>query len=160
MGKAGVLTVSKIKAIAEELALPLAEKLGVELYDVDYKKEGSDWRLTYYIDKPGGITVDDCETVSRRFSDILDEKDYIEDSYVFEVSSPGLGRPLKKEKDFARSLGEEVEIRTYRPIDRQKEFIGILKSYDEDTVTITYEDESEQIFDRSSIALIRLALDF
>ena len=109
---------------------------------------------------PRGITVDDCETVSRRFSDILDEKDYIEDSYVFEVSSPGLGRPLKKEKDFARSLGEEVEIRTYRPIDRQKEFIGILKSYDEDTVTITYEDESEQIFDRSSIALIRLALDF
>ena len=72
--------------------------------------------------------MDDCEAVSRAFSDILDEKDYIADSYVFEVSSPGLGRPLKKEKDFARSLGEEVEIRTYRAIDRQKEFEGILKA--------------------------------
>ena len=109
---------------------------------------------------PGGISVDDCEAVRRRFSDILDEKDYIEDSYVFEVSSPGLGRPLKKEKDFARSVGEEVEIRTYRAIDRQKEFMGILKRYDEDTVTIAYEDDSEQTFDRNDIALIRLALDF
>ena len=145
---------------AEKLLEPIVSELGFELVDVEYVKEGGTWYLRAYIDKPGGITVDDCETVSRRFSDILDEKDYIEDSYVFEVSSPGLGRPLKKEKDFARSLGEEVEIRTYRPIDRQKEFIGILKSYDEDTVTITYEDESEQIFDRSSIALIRLALDF
>ena len=144
----------------EKLLEPIVSELGFELVDVEYGKEGGTWYLRAYIDKPGGITVDDCETVSRRFSDILDEKDYIEDSYVFEVSSPGLGRPLKKEKDFARSLGEEVEIRTYRPIDRQKEFIGILKSYDEDTVTITYEDESEQIFDRSSIALIRLALDF
>ena len=144
----------------EKLLEPIVSELGFELVDVEYVKEGGTWYLRAYIDKPGGITVDDCETVSRRFSDILDEKDYIEDSYVFEVSSPGLGRPLKKEKDFARSLGEEVEIRTYRPIDRQKEFIGILKSYDEDTVTITYEDESEQIFDRSSIALIRLALVF
>ena len=144
----------------EKLLEPIVSELGFELVDVEYVKEGGTWYLRAYIDKPGGITVDDCETVSRRFSDILDEKDYIEDSYVFEVSSPGLGRPLKKEKDFARSLGEEVEIRTYRPIDRQKDFIGILKSYDEDTVTITYEDESEQLFDRSSIALIRLALDF
>ena len=104
--------------------------------------------------------MDDCEAVSRQFSDILDEKDYIPDSYVFEVSSPGLGRPLKKEKDFKRSLGEEVEIRTYRAIDRQKEFVGILKEYDENTVTITYEDGAEQTFERSDIALIRLALDF
>ena len=91
---------------------------------------------------------------------ILDEKDYIEDTYIFEVSSPGLGRPLKKEKDFKRSLGEEVEIRTYRAIDRQKEFVGILKDYDKNTVTIEYEDESTQTFDKSEIALIRLALDF
>ena len=97
--------------------------------------------------------------VSRRFSDILDEKDYIEDSYIFEVSSPGLGRPLKKEKDFKRSLGEEVEIKTYRAINRQKEFVGILKDYDKDTVTIEYEDETTQVFDKSEIALIRLALD-
>ena len=104
--------------------------------------------------------MEDGEAVSRAFSDILDEKDYIADSYVFEVSSPGLGRPLKKEKDFARSLGEEVEIRTYRAVDRQKEFEGILKDYDENTVTIVYEDGTEKTFDRSEIALIRLALDF
>ena len=98
--------------------------------------------------------------VSRRFSDILDEKDYIEDSYIFEVSSPGLGRPLKKEKDFIRSVGQEVEIRTYRAINRQKEFVGILKEFDQNTVTISYEDDSTQTFEKSEIALIRLALDF
>ena len=144
----------------EKLLEPIVTELGFELVDGEYVKEGGIWYLRAYIDKPGGITVDDCEAVSRRFSDILDDKDYIEDSYVFEVSSPGLGRPLKKEKDFARSVGEEVEIRTYRAIDRQKEFVGILKSYDEETVTIAYEDDSEQTFDRNEIALIRLALDF
>ena len=128
--------------------------------DVEYVKEAGTWYLRAYIDKPGGITVDDCEVVSRQFSDILDEKDYIEDAYIFEVSSPGLGRPLKKEKDFKRSMGEEVEIRTYRAIDRQKEFTGILKAYDNDIVTIAYEDDTEQVFNKSDIALIRLALDF
>lgn len=144
----------------EELLQPIVTGFDFELVDVEYVKEGGTWYLRAYIDKPGGITVDDCEAVSRAFSDVLDEKDYIEDSYVFEVSSPGLGRPLKKEKDFARSLGEEVEIRTYRAIDRQKEFEGILKRYDENTVTIAYEDGAEQTFNRSEIALIRLALDF
>ena len=81
-------------------------------------------------------------------------------TYIFEVSSPGLGRPLKKDKDFQRSLGEEVEIRTYRPIDRQKEFVGELKAYDKESVTIVYEDDTEQTFQRQEIALIRLALDF
>ena len=144
----------------EELLEPIVAEQGFELVDVEYVKEGGTWYLRAYIDKPGGIAVDDCEAVSRRFSDILDEKDYIEDSYIFEVSSPGLGRPLKKEKDFKRSLGEEVEIRTYRAIDRQKEFVGLLKAYDDSTVTITYEDDTEQTFDRGDIALIRLALDF
>ena len=144
----------------EELLLPIVENHGFELVDVEYVKEGGTWYLRAYIDKPGGITVDDCELVSRAFSDILDEKDYIEDTYIFEVSSPGLGRPLKKEKDFARSIGEEVEIHTYRPINRQKEFVGILKEYDSETVTIAYEDETVQVFQRSEIALIRLAFDF
>ena len=148
------------EARTEELITPILERMHFELVDVEYVKEAGNWYLRFYIDKEGGITVDDCEAVSRRFSDILDEKDYIEDSYIFEVSSPGLGRPLKKEKDFKRNLGEEVEIRTYRAIDRQKEFVGILKSYDENTVTITYEDETEQTFDRKEIALIRQALDF
>ncbi|MCI9440071.1 MAG: ribosome maturation factor RimP [Ruminococcus sp.] len=144
----------------EELLEPVVTGFGFELVDVEYVKEAGIWYLRAYIDKPGGITVDDCEAVSRKFSDILDEKDYIEDAYIFEVSSPGLGRPLKKEKDFQRSLGEEVEVRTYRAIDRQKEFAGILKAFDKDTITIAYEDDAEQVFQRSDIALIRLALDF
>ena len=144
----------------EALLLPIVEGNGFELVDVEYVKEGGNWYLRAYIDKPGGITVDDCEVVSRAFSDILDEKDYIEDAYIFEVSSPGLGRPLKKEKDFARSIGKEVEIRTYRAIDKQKEFVGILKEYDAGTVTIEYEDEETQIIQRGDIALIRLAFDF
>lgn len=144
----------------EELLTPIVEENGFELVDVEYVKEGGNWYLRAYIDKPGGIAVDDCELVSRAFSDILDEKDYIEDSYIFEVSSPGLGRPLKKEKDFKRSLGEEVEIRTYRAVDKQKEFVGILTDYDKDTVTIEMEDETKKTFDRSDIALIRLAFDF
>ena len=144
----------------ETLLEPIITRLGFELVDVEYVKEGGQWYLRAYIDKPGGITVDDCEAVSREFSDILDEKDYIEDSYIFEVSSPGLGRPLKKEKDFKRSLGEEVEVRTYRAIDHQKEFIGILDGYDKDMVTIAYEDGEKQTFEKKEIALIRLAFDF
>lgn len=144
----------------EELLEPIVTGFGFELVDVEYVKEAGTWYLRAYIDKPGGITVDDCEAVSRKFSEVLDEKDYIEDTYIFEVSSPGLGRPLKKDKDFQRSLGEEVEIRTYRPIDRQKEFVGELKAYDKESVTIVYEDDTEQTFQRQEIALIRLALDF
>ena len=144
----------------EELLEPIVEELGFELVDVEYVKEAGNWYLRAYIDKPGGIAVDDCEAVSRRFSDILDEKDYIDDSYIFEVSSPGLGRPLKKEKDYQRSIGEEVEIRTYRAINKQKEFIGVLKEFDKNTVTISYEDGSTQTFEKSEIALIRLVLDF
>ena len=141
----------------EELLDPIVSELGFELVDVEYVKEAGTWYLRAYIDKPGGITVDDCEAVSRRFSDVLDEKDYISDSYVFEVSSPGLGRPLKKEKDFKRSIGKDVEIRLYKAIDKQKEFVGCLKAYDKDTVTIEFEDEECVTFNRSDIALIRLA---
>lgn len=97
---------------AEQLLLPIIEAHGFELVDVEYVKEAGNWYLRSYIDKPGGITVDDCEIVSRAFSDKLDEEDFIEDSYIMEVSSPGLGRPLKKEKDYARSMGKLLEIRT------------------------------------------------
>ena len=107
---------------AEALVTPIVEKYGFELVDVEYVKEGGNFYLRAYVDKPGGITVEDCETVSREFSDKLDEADFIDEAYIMEVSSPGLGRPLKKEKDFKRSMGEEVEIRTYRPINREKEF--------------------------------------
>lgn len=144
----------------EEILLPIVEEYGFELVDVEYVKEGGTWYLRTYIDKEGGISIDDCEKVSHRLSDILDEKDYIDDTYIMEVSSPGLGRPLKKEKDFKRSLGKEVDIRTYRMIDKQKEFTGILKDYDKDTVTIELENETLKTFEKGDIALIRLAFDF
>ena len=144
----------------EEILLPIVEEYGFELVDVEYVKEGGTWYLRTYIDKEGGISIDDCEKVSRRLSDVLDEKDYIDDTYIMEVSSPGLGRPLKKEKDFKRSLGKEVDIRTYRMIDKQKEFTGILKDYDKDTVTIELDDETLKTFEKGDIALIRLAFDF
>ena len=144
----------------EKLLMPIMEANGFELVDVEYVKEAGNWYLRAYIDKPGGITVDDCEVVNRELGDLLDRDDFIDDSYILEVSSPGLGRPLKKERDFIRSKGEEVEIRTYRMVDRQKEFRGVLKAWDKDTVTIEREDGQEQIFDRDNIALIRLAFDF
>jgi len=144
----------------EEILTSIAEQFAFELVDVEYVKEGSLWYLRAYIDKPGGIAVNDCADVSRKLSEIMDEEDFIEDSYILEVSSPGLGRPLKKEKDYARSMGKEIEIRTYRAIRKQKEFIGVLENYDTDTVTITYEDGEQEIFQKSDIALIRLAFDF
>lgn len=144
----------------EAWLLPLLEKYKFELVDVEYVREAGLWYLRAYIDKEGGITVDDCEVVSRELGDWLDKEDFIADSYILEVSSPGLGRPLKKEKDFARSLGKDVEVRLYRPINRQKEFTGALKAYDADTVTLFMEDESELVLEKSDIALIRLAFDF
>ena len=122
---------------AEELLAPIVELNGFELVDVEYVKEAGNWYLRGYIDKPGGITVNDCETVSRAFSDKLDENDFIEDSYIMEISSPGLDRPLKK----------------------QKEFCGILTAYDSNSVTID-EDGTERVFDKKDTALIRLAIEF
>ena len=144
----------------EELITPILDRMNFELVDVEYVKEGGTWYLRAYIDKEGGITVSDCEAVAREMNEILDREDFVEDSYVFEVSSPGLGRPLKKEKDYIRSMGKEVEIRTYRAINREKEFYGILSAYDENTVTIKTEDGTEMTFEKSDIALIRLAFDF
>ena len=144
----------------EAYLMPVMEKNQFELVDVEYVKEAGTWYLRAYIDKEGGFTVDDCELVSRQLGECLDREDFIDDSYILEVSSPGLGRPLKKEKDFKRSLGEQVEVRLYRAVDRQKEFTGALAAYDEDTVTLRFEDGTETSFEKKDIALIRLAFDF
>ena len=149
-----------IETKTEELVLPIIEANNFELVDVEYVKEAGTWYLRAYIDKEGGIAVDDCEVISRKLSDWLDKEDFIDDSYILEVSSPGLGRPLKKEKDYVRSMGREVEVRLYKAIDRQKEFTGTLSAYDDKTVTLTMEDGSEAVFEKADIALIRLALDF
>lgn len=151
---------STYEAKTEQLILPILERMQFELVDVEYVKEGSMYYLRAYIDKEGGITINDCEAVAREMNELLDREDFIPDSYTFEVSSPGLGRPLKKEKDYVRSMGKELEIRTYRAINRQKEFYGILTGYTEDTVTIQPEEGEALTFQKNEIALIRLAFDF
>ena len=143
----------------EELLLPIVQNAGVEIYDVEYVKEGSDWYLRVYIDKPEGVNIGDCETVSRALSDKLDEKDFIDDAYILEVSSPGLGRTLKKDKHLEKSLGEEVEIRLFKPVNKCKEFVGLLKSFNADEIVIETEEE-DMTFARKEIALIRLTIDF
>ena len=144
----------------EAILQTIVDRYGFELVDVEYVKEGSNWYLRAYIDKDGGIFVNDCELVHRELSDILDEQDFVEDSYILEVSSPGLLRPLKKEKDFKRSLSKEVEIRTFKKIDKRKEFRGVLTAYDDKTVTIIEDNDEELKLDRKDIALIHLAFDF
>ena len=126
-------------------------------------KEAGTRYLRAYIDKEGGITIDDCELVSRAFGERLDAEDFIEESYVLEVSSPGLGRPLKKEKDFARSIGKDVEVKLFKPLSKEKkekDFLGTLKSYDGTSVTIVQEDGEELTLERSAVALIRLAFEW
>ena len=126
---------------------------------MEYVKEGSDYYLRAYIDKPEGVNILDCENVSRALSEALDKADFIPDAYILEVSSPGLGRTLKKDKHLQKSIGEEVEIKLFKPIDKCKEFSGFLDRFDADTVTIT-EEGTPRTFARADIALIRLALDF
>ncbi len=144
----------------EKFLLPLMQEHGFELVDVEYVKEGDTWYLRAYIDKEGGISLDDCELISRKVSDWLDKEDFIQGSYILEVSSPGLGRPLKKDKDFARSIGKDVEIRLYKALNKSKEYTGILKAYDKESVLLQMEDGSDLSLLRADIALIRLALDF
>jgi ribosome maturation factor RimP len=133
---------------------------GYELVDVEYVKEAGTYYLRVYIDKEGGVTVDDCETVSHMMDKWLDDEDFIPDAYILEVSSPGLGRPLKKEKDYIRNRGKSVEIHLYRAVDGEKEFEGILTDWDPETVTITAGDDGAVTFSRKDIALIRQAIDF
>ena len=150
----------EIEAYVEGLAAPIAEKHAFELVDTEDVREGGNWYVRVYIDKDGGITVDDCEIFSRELEIPLDRDDEIEGSYILEVSSPGLGRALKKDKDFARSVGQEVEVKLFAARNGQKELSGILSSWDRDTVTLSISEDETATLERSQIALIRLALDF
>lgn len=143
----------------EELLRPIAEANGVSVYDVDYVKEGSGYYLRAYIDKQGGVNILDCENVSRALSDALDREDFIPEAYILEVSSPGLGRTLKKDKHLQSALGQEVEIRLFKPVEKCREFAGVLESFDAERVTIL-EEGTPRAFRRADIALIRLAFDF
>ncbi len=144
------------EAKTEQLIAPVIAANNVELFDVDYIKEGQDWYLRVYIDKEGGVTIDDCQAVSRAFNEILDKENYIADQYIFEVSSPGLTRPLKKEKDYEKSIGRLIDIRLYKPVNGRKEYTGVLKEYNKDTVTIEADEELVSI-ERNNLAMIRWA---
>ena len=149
---------TEVEQRCEALVQPILDEHQYELWDVEYVKEGSNYYLRVYADKEGGITIDDCVTISRALEAKLDEEDLIEEAYILEVSSPGLGRPLRRERDFEKSLGAEVEVKLYKAWNGEKEFTGILKSYTKDTVLLAL-DEEEHEFQKNEIALIRLAID-
>ena len=143
----------------QALLEPIAREYGVSVYDVEYVKEGADYHLCAYIDKPEGVNIQDCENVSRALSDALDREDFIADAYVLEVSSPGLGRALKKEKHLQAAIGREAEIKLYKPVDKCREFAGVLEGVDKDSITIL-EGETARTFRRTDVAQVRLAIDF
>ena len=136
---------------------PIVDSHGFETVDVEYVKEGQDWYLRCYIDKEGGININDCETVSRELEKVLDEQDFLTGAYILEVSSPGLTRPLKKDRDFERNIGKPVEVHTFKPVDGVKEFIGDLLTYSDDQVILDIgPDEKEEItIPRNNIAVIK-----
>lgn len=150
---------SKIKEIAEELALPVADALGLDLYDVEYKKEGSDWRLTYYIDKEGGVNLNDCEEFSRQVSDILDEKDPIEQNYILTVSSPGIERKLTQPKHYIAMLGKEIEVKLFVALNGEKKLCGILEEYNEEKIVISCENGKVEV-DTKNIAAAKSIYHF
>ena len=143
----------------EKLVMPIIDENHFELVDVEYVKEGANWYLRVYADKEGGINIDDCVLISRALEEKLDQEDFIRDPYILEVSSPGLGRQLKKDKDFARSIGEAVCCRLFKAEDNSKDWDGILKSFDDSTITLETEGRDLTI-SRKNIASIRLAIDF
>ena len=157
------MTKKQIEATCEKLELPIIEERGFELVDVEYVKEGANYYLRVYADKEGGITIDDCVEVSRALNPKLDqyEKEF-KDPYILEVSSPGLLRPLKKDKDFNRNLGKMLEIKLFKPFEdsKVKEFEAELKAFDEKTITVILEDDTEKVIDRTNLALVRLAFEF
>lgn len=158
------------EARTEKILEPIMEENHFELVDVEYVKEAGNWYLRAYVDKEGGITLDDCELVNRRWSDIMDEEDFIPDAYILEVSSPGLGRQLKKDKHFARSIGEDVDVKFYQgrklPVGRNgkeisvKEITGTLKAYTADTITLETDFDENYEIPRSEISTVKLTIDF
>ncbi len=149
----------KITEQVWQFAEPLVQAQGCSLWDVEYIREGGEWFLRLYIDKDGGVDIDDCEAVSRAVDPVLDEKDPIPESYRFEVCSAGLERVLKRPTDFARFLGEPVLVKLYRPKDGRKEVPGILKAYQNGDVTISAGGQ-EITFEKAEVALVRLRVEF
>ena len=152
----------EIEKRTEELVLEIIKGTEIELWDVEYVKEGSEFYLRVYIDKPGGITIDDCVEVNRALNPKLDEEDFVEEAYTLEVSSPGLTRKLKKDRDFEKSIGKLVHIKLYKAESGSKEFIGRLVSFNEEKIVIKSDDGddgSEVSLDRSNVSSARLEFE-
>ena len=150
---------SKLTDRVSALVRPVVEEEGCSLWDVEYVREAGTWYLRVFIDRDGGVGIDDCERISRRLDPILDEEDPIPDSYVFEVGSAGAERELKRPSDFEQFLGYEVELRLYRPMDGKKSFVGTLAGYDDGNVTITVGEEA-LTFEKQQIAKVNLHVSF
>ncbi len=152
------MAVKSVIGKAEPLLEAVAREQGVELYDLEYVKESGDMILRLYIDKDGGVDINDCERVSRAAEAVLDAEDPIPAAYVLEVSSPGIERKLKKESHFARYVGVKVEVRLFSPMNGRKKFVGILQGMQNGTITITEEDGTELAFERARVSSCRLAV--
>lgn len=149
----------KVTDIVRELALPIVEENGCTLWDVEYVREAGQWYLRVYIDKEGGVNILDCEAISRPLSDALDEADPIDTSYIFEVTSAGAERPLKRPSDFEQFMGSPIVLKTYKPRDGRKEFSGDLTAYDNGAVEMKVGGQVLR-FEKEEIALVRLRCDF
>lgn len=158
-GPGRLIKKEQVEKKTEKLLEPILAKHHLELVDLEYGKEGSDQILRVTLDKEGGLHIDDCELVSRALSDALDKADFLQEAYMLEVSSPGLLRPIKKEKDFQRNMGKEIELHLYKAWEGSKEWIGILKNYDKDSVWIEM-DGKEISFSLQDISLMRPYIDF
>ena len=149
--------------IAEKVApllTPVVEAQGFELYDLEYLKEGADFILRLFIDKNGGVGINDCENVSRAAEAVLDANDPIPTAYILEVSSPGIERKLKKDAHFIKAAGERVELRLFKAVDGKKQYQGILKGLEDNAIVITDEQGAEQSFSRALVSVCRLKSDF
>ena len=149
----------KVTEIVAELAAPVAAEFGCELWDTEYVREAGQWFLRLYLDKAGGVDILDCENVSRKVSDLLDEVDPIEGSYIFEVSSAGAERQLKRPSDFERFIGSPVLVKTYQNRDGRKEFPGVLKGYEDGDILLQMGTQ-ELRFNKSEVAMVRLRIEF
>ena len=149
---------SKLTDRIAELAAPVAEEAGCRLWDVEYVREAGTWYLRVFIDKDGGVSIDDCEAISRALDPILDREDPISDSYVFEVGSAGADRELKRPRDFEEFMGSEVEVRLYQPLSGSKRFVGTLSEYDDGAVTLVLPDKKIRRFEKNQIAQVRIAV--
>ena len=146
---------AKVTDVVAKIALPVVEQCGCTLWDVEYVKEAGEWFLRLYIDKEGGVDINDCEAVSRPVSDLLDEADPIQGSYTFEVSSAGLDRVLRKEEHFAACMEQKVDVKFYRPVEGRKEYTGILTGYEDGNVTV-----DGRTFEKKDVAQVRLHVEF